>query len=261
MPRGSNPLVSRFLAYHKHLLPLRGYATIQADDLQRVGVVDTQSRNRLGPAEKWLEHASHVAVYDHHVEVNGDIDPNELVLEEVGSLTTALVEKLQQLDVALSYAETTPRDGEALVWLMRHGSSQSAIAEFGHARLSAVQRDILSEALHKTARLRHEGTSIGTVQLFTGRGFITGMAAVAEELITLMSLDVMLLCVVHQNAKGQPFLSLIGRASSRASTVDLNEVMGRWGGGGHRAASACSLRLSEVEEVAVQGAQAEARAE
>ena len=36
--------------------------------------------------------------------------------------------------------------------------------------------------------------------------------------------------------------------------------MGRWGGGGHRAASACSLRLSEVEEVAVQGAQAEARA-
>ena len=107
---------------------------------------------------------------------------------------------------------------------MRHGSSQSAIAEFGHARLSAVQRDILGEALHKTARLRHEGLSIGTVQLYTGRGFVTGMAAVAEELIALMSLDVMLLCVVHQNAKGQPFLSLIGRASSRASAVNLNEV-------------------------------------
>ena len=145
MPRGSNPLVSRFLAYHKHLLPLRGYATIQADDLQRVGVVDTsvavpveytrpalpplalphpsqaptrysppqpsrhppeadthlwpcaprrQSRNRLGPAEKWLASASHVVVYDHHVEVNGDINPNELVLDDVGSLTTVLVEKL-----------------------------------------------------------------------------------------------------------------------------------------------------------------------
>ena len=148
MPRGSNPLVSRFLAYHKHLLPLRGYATIQADDLQRVGVVDTsvavpveytrpalpplalphpsqaptrysppqpsrhppeadthlwpcaprrQSRNRLGPAEKWLASASHVVVYDHHVEVNGDINPNELVLDDVGSLTTVLVEKLYPL--------------------------------------------------------------------------------------------------------------------------------------------------------------------
>ena len=166
MPRGSNPLVSRFLAYHKHLLPLRGYATIQADDLQRVGVVDTsvarprrihpsgphptchstrplpahhsppqpsrhppeaatqlghpprphhhldptttatthldldhppracthrrQSRNRLGPAEKWLANASHIVVYDHHVEVNGDINPDELVLDDVGSLTTVL---------------------------------------------------------------------------------------------------------------------------------------------------------------------------
>ena len=43
------------------------------------------------------------------------------------------------------------------------------------------------------------------MQLYTGRGFVTGMAAVAEELIALMSLDVMLLCAVHQNAKRQPF--------------------------------------------------------
>ena len=124
---------------------------------------------------------------------------------------------------------------------MRHGSSQTAIAEFGHARLSAVQRDILSEALHKTARIRHEGVSIGTVQLYTGRGFITGMAAVAEELIQLMSLDVILLGVVHQNAKGHPFISLIGRRSARASSVDLNAIMGRWGGGGHPAAG-CPAR-------------------
>ena len=276
MPRGSNPLVSRFLAYHKHLLPLRGFSTIMPEDIRAIGVVDTQSRNRLGPAEKWLAHAEHVAVYDHHTEQDSDIAPNELVVEEVGSLTTALVERLQKLDVevmeaeatlfalgiradtgALSYAQTTPRDGEALVWLMRHGSSQTAIAEFGHARLSAVQRDILSEALHKTARIRHEGVSIGTVQLYTGRGFITGMAAVAEELIQLMSLDVILLGVVHQNAKGHPFISLIGRRSARASSVDLNAIMGRWGGGGHPAASACSLRLSEVEDVAVRGLQAE----
>jgi len=49
-----------------------------------------QSRNRLGPAEKWLASASHIVVYDHHVEVNGDINPDELVLDDVGSLTTVL---------------------------------------------------------------------------------------------------------------------------------------------------------------------------
>ena len=269
MPRGSNPHVQKFLTYHKHLLPLRGFSTIQPEDVQMVGVVDTQSRDRLGPAERWLANASHVAVWDHHTAVKGDIDPDELVLETTGSLTTVLVEKLQEREVelteaeaslfalgiradtgALSYVGTSPRDGEALVWLMKHGASQSAIAEFGHARLSAVQRDVLAEALQKTTRIKHEGVSIGTVHVHTGRGFITGLAAVAEELLQLMSLEVVLLGVVHQNAKGQPFLSLIGRAGSRASSVDLNEVMERWGGGGHAAASACSLRLSEAEEVA-----------
>ena len=49
----------------------------------------------------------------------------------------------------LSYADTTPRDGHALVWLMEHGASQHAIAEFGHARLTSAQRDVLSTALHQ----------------------------------------------------------------------------------------------------------------
>ena len=30
MPRGVNPLVSRFLAYHKHLLPVRGFVYSKA---------------------------------------------------------------------------------------------------------------------------------------------------------------------------------------------------------------------------------------
>ena len=57
MPRGSNPLVSRFLAYHKHLLPVRGFGTIAARDVRAVGVVDVRSRERLGPAEAWLDRA------------------------------------------------------------------------------------------------------------------------------------------------------------------------------------------------------------
>ena len=56
-----------------------------------------------------------------------------------------------------------------------------------------------------------EGLRIGVVPLDTGRGFITGMSSVAEELLQLLACDVVLLGVVHQNAKDQSFLSLIGR--------------------------------------------------
>lgn len=93
----------------------------------------------------------------------------------------------------------------------------------------------------------YEGIKIGVVQLDTGRGFVTGMSAVAEELLQLMSFDVLLLGVVHENSKAQAYLSLIGRCSPRAKEVDLNEVMKRWNGGGHPAASAASLRLDSGE--------------
>ena len=41
MPRGVNPLVGRFLAYHKHLLPVRGLKTIREQDIIAVGVVSS----------------------------------------------------------------------------------------------------------------------------------------------------------------------------------------------------------------------------
>ncbi len=289
LPRGVNPLVSRFLAYHKHLFPVRGLGTIKDRDVRAVGIVDTQSRERLGPAEAWLATASHVAVYDHHLLVAGDIEPDELVLEPVGSATTMLVERLRDAAEArggggddgvggastpgsssppllteaeatlfalgiradtgaLSYADTTPRDGHALVWLMEMGASQSAIAEFGHSRLSAAQRDILALALSDTQRHRFEGMQLGVALIDTGRGFVTGMATVCEELLQLMALDVSLIGVIHANAKGATYLSLIGRCSVRAMTIDLNSVMGHWKGGGHPAAAAASVRLAARAE-------------
>ena len=269
MPRGVNPLVGRFLAYHKHLLPIRGFKTIRAVDIGAIGVVDTQSANRLGPAAAWLENASHVAVYDHHSCVDGDINPTELHLEPVGSVTTVLVEQLQKhahkiklteteatlfaLGIradtgALSFPSTTPRDGRALVYLMEQGASQLAIAEFGQARLSAVQRDLLASAMRDVQSCEHEGLKVGTVCLDTGRGFVTGMSAVCEELLQLLSFDALLLGITHRNAKQQTFLSLIGRCSPRASAVDLNDVMGRFNGGGHPAAAAASIRLADPPE-------------
>jgi len=279
MPRGVNPLVSRFLAYHKHLLPIRGFKTIREQDVAAVGVVDTQSVDRLGAAGGWLLHAEHVCVVDHHASP-GDIAPDESIIEPVGSATTILVERIRALAQAeeeavsggaapridielteteatlfalgiradtgvLSFPATTARDAQALAWLMERGCSQSAIAEFGQSRLSSMQRELLSEAMQRMELQQHEGLRFGSVLLDTGRGFVTGMASVCEELIQLLGCDVLLLGVVHTNAKAQPFLSVIGRGSARAerSSVDLNEVLARWHGGGHPAAAAASVKL------------------
>jgi len=112
-----------------------------------------------------------------------------------------------------------------------------------------------------------EGLKLGSVVLDTGRGFVTGMAAVCQELLQLLACDVVLLGVVHTNAKGQPFLSLIGRCSARAEgqAVNLNTVLSRWQGGGHPAAAAASVKLESQapkvgKEAAAEAAAAEAAA-
>lgn len=279
-PRGVNPLVARFLGYHKHLLPLRGFKTIREPDIKAVGVVDTQSVDRLGPAAPWIKAAEHVTVVDHHVGVSGDIEADEVIIEHVGSATTVIVERLRALvdsppeankprlmlteteatlfalgiraDTGqLSFPATTPRDAYALAWLMEQGCSQSAIAEFGQARLSAHQRDLLSKAMSSMRLSTIEGLKLSSVVLDTGRGFVTGMASVCEELLQLLACDVIILGVLHQNAKSQSFLSLIGRASPRAEAraINLNEVMGNWQGGGHRAAAAASIKLEKPKNV------------
>ena len=112
---------------------------------------------------------------------------------------------------------------------------------------------------------RHEGLKLGWVVLDTGRGFVTGMASVCEELLQLLAVDVSLVGVVHCNAKAQPFLSLIGRASARAerNAIDLSAVLGKWQGGGHPAAAAASIKLQgpEPDPAAEVGAQLDEQAE
>ncbi len=270
MPRGANPVASRFLGYHKHLLPIRGFSTVSPSDIRSIGVCDTQTSERLGPAAAWLSNAQHVTVYDHHEFANSDLSPDELVVEAVGSVTTILVEKLMGLadhtdgklteaeatlfalgiradTGSLTYPCTTPRDGRALVWLMENGASQTSISEFGHARLSEPQRQFLADALHGVDLTLHRGLKLGVVYIHTGRGFVTGMARVAEELMELGTYDVLLMGVVHVNAKSQRFLSLIGRASSRARNIDLSLVLRGWDGGGHPMAAAASVRLPDPD--------------
>jgi len=135
MPRGANPGLKRFLAYHKHLYPIRGFATIRPTDVRRIGVVDTQSRDRLGRAADWLPVASSVTVFDHHnaaaaaeaaaaivasgvqagqsavdAESNNIMSSNanvESVVEAVGSATTLIIERLRARGVQLRDAEAT----------------------------------------------------------------------------------------------------------------------------------------------------------
>jgi tRNA nucleotidyltransferase (CCA-adding enzyme) len=162
LPRGCHPSVQKFLALHEHLFPIRSLRSLPADlsKLNRLGLVDAQRRERVGPAEFLLSQAKRVTIVDHHVDGESDItEATDYIVDRVGSVSTMICEFLDKASIDLSEAEatllalgihadtgslcydsTTARDAKALAWVMEQGASQSAIAEHVRTSLSQEQQ-------------------------------------------------------------------------------------------------------------------------
>lgn len=219
LPRGAHPDVQRFLALHKHLFPIKSLRSLPADlsGLNRLGLVDAQRRDRVGPAEHLISFADRVTVVDHHIDAESDIpEATDYVVDKVGSVSTMIAERLRDtpgIDVteaeatllalgihadtgSLCFDSSTPRDAAALAWVMKRGASQAAIAEHAKGSLSPEQQGVLTQALINTNSTNVHGVTMSTV-LLSADGFINGLAAVTQDALELSSSDVFLLCVVY----------------------------------------------------------------
>lgn len=187
LPRGAHPAVHKFLSLHKHLFPIRSLKSLPSDlsGLNRLGLVDAQKRERVGPAEFLIASADRVTIVDHHVEGDSDIhEATDYIVDEVGSVSAMIAEQLRDAGFELSEAEatllalgihadtgslcydsTTVRDAEALAWVMSQGASQAAIAEHAHSTLSQEQQSVLTNALINTNSTLVHGVTVSTVLL------------------------------------------------------------------------------------------------
>lgn len=209
-----------------------------------------------------------------------DIAATRLHLEDVGSVTTMVVEMLREHQVDLTDAEatllaigihadtgsmtydcTTVRDVEALAWVMRHGARQPVIAEFCHQRLTRDQQHFLSESFLNLNTTMHDGVNIGTV-VVDCHEYVGGLARVAQHVLELTSCDVLVwggLYVQGSGRKQTRRLVLIGRARSGVNFVDFDEIFKPLGGGGHMKAAAANIKFDDP--ASSEGAEAEVMAQ
>jgi len=161
-----------------------------------------------------------VTIVDHHIDGESDIpEATDYVVEEVGSVSTMVVERLKGAGLELSEAEatllalgihadtgslcydsTTERDAKALAWVLGQGASQAAISEHAKSSLSREQQGVLTNTLVNTNSTVVYGVTISTV-LLSSNGYINGLAAVAQDALELSSSDIFILCVVYDPKK------------------------------------------------------------
>eukprot|EP00178_Gracilaria_changii_P000757 TRINITY_DN1099_c1_g3_i1.p1 TRINITY_DN1099_c1_g3~~TRINITY_DN1099_c1_g3_i1.p1 ORF type:complete len:548 (-),score=103.82 TRINITY_DN1099_c1_g3_i1:174-1817(-) len=285
-PGGESPAVRRFLSLHRQLYKILNAHAVDPKRLRWVGIVDTVRSDRLGVAADWPTYAEQVEVYDHHLGRQCDIrnDNLRVVVEPVGAVATIICEKLRDAAIELTPAEatllalaihsdtgsltfehTTRRDVNALAWLMSQGAIQRSIAEFSHTMLTDEQQNALSTALASLERHHVNGVEIASL-ILSGRTFLKGMSAVANDVLEIANVDVLILAYLNwrgRKAKRTALeesngtteacsspndvkqLSIIGRARARVDGIDFGSLFQALGGGGHARAASASLKVTE----------------
>jgi len=266
---GAHPAVRDFLALHRDEYPLLERRSVNPQKIRSIAVVDAQRRDRLGKAAEWLDLPVPIQVWDHHLNIESDIPAMERHIAAVGATTTLIVEKLRQLDGeklgklpavettvmalgihvdtgSLTFDHSTPRDAQALAWLMEQGASLAAIAEYVEQSLSPRLQELLIVALRELATETIYGYTVSWVLLET-EGYIPGLSGLASRLLDMTESDALILGSRYPlKQSGDERLTIIGR--SRISGTDLNQLFQGFGGGGHTRAASAILHEGDLSQ-------------
>ncbi|OKH16902.1 CBS domain-containing protein [[Limnothrix rosea] IAM M-220] len=264
---GAHPGVRRFLALYRDEFPLLEMRSVHPEQLKTIMVVDNQQRQRLGKAQTWFEaeQVKHIEIYDHHVDQERDIPATYVEIEDVGSTTTLIAEKLQargiELDLytatvmalgihvdtgSLMFDQTTVRDAQALTWLMGQGAVVKIIADYGSPGFSTQVQSLFAEAMGGLQRDSVRGYQVAQV-LLRSPDFVPGLSNMTERMMQMTNLDGLLVGHFYRQTESEGKLVIIGR--SHIVGTNLNQLFEPYGGGGHDQAASLSVRVEQPEVV------------
>lgn len=254
--------VHRYLALHKDVFPMEYYHAIEADAVEEVIIVDVRDRTRLKEYEKILATNPKVVVYDHHPASENDVIGDEEYLEPVGACATLLCERLMEEEIALtpaeatlmmlgiyadtgrlSFASTTPRDVDAVAYLLRQGANLKVVNRYLQDEYTPEQQALLLALFENVGELDVDGLPISFTHWATER-YMSGASDVVERVMHLGGHEAIFALIDFQKDKR---VQIIGR--SQVPYVDVGALLTELGGGGHAGAAAASVKGSTLDEV------------
>lgn len=264
---GAQDAVRNFLA--RYDLDIALLRDLDLTAVRRLVLVDTQDIERLEQLRPlWNRPDVTLHLYDHHgghveggsPEKRAGLVVERVVVQPVGATVTVMLGQLEARGIELSpfeatvlavglyeetgsltYGSTTPRDLEAGAALVRAGADLSVVSETVRKPIASDQVVLLNELLtsadtHYLAGRKILVTSSGAER---DRGDV---ASVVEWLMRVEGIDAVLAAIPIDRK-----IELVGR--SRHPDVDVSWVAREFGGGGHAAAAAATIKGKTLVEV------------
>jgi tRNA nucleotidyltransferase (CCA-adding enzyme) len=235
-------------------------------DLQRVNrliLVDTRQMGRIGKFSEIVQKPEvEVHIYDHHLPSSDDIRGSVEVVAEVGATVTLMLGLLRERRIDLTHDEATVMllgiyedtgnltfsstkedDFIAAGYLVRKGGNLNILSNMITKELTAEQVFLLNDLIQSAVRYDVHGIDVVIAQAEVDHYF-GDIAVLVHKLKDMENLDVLFVLVRMEDR-----VYLIGR--SRIKEVNVAEIAGEFGGGGHPTAASATLKgmpLTEAQD-------------
>lgn len=261
MPGSQEEAVREFLALAKEQVIVETEKECGIDDIDRLIIVDTRQRSRIGIASELVDKGVEVHVYDHHPRMKGDVACDLDVYEEVGATVTILADIIRKKRIKLSYLEatimllgiyeetgsltyraTTKLDVDMVSFLLSHGASLAVVSSYLNRELSEGELSFLTRLINSTERILMKGISVSFVEV-DNASYAGELGVIIHKLIEIENIPVLFVFV----RTPQKRIDIIAR--SNTALVDVNKVLSHFGGGGHPGAAVAKIHKDDLPRI------------
>ena len=227
---------------------------INLQEVKRLILVDTRQISRIGKFSEILSKPDlELHIYDHHPPSSEDLHGSVEFIEEVGATVTLLVDILQKRGIEitpdeatvmmlgiyedtgnLTFPSTREEDFKAAGYLVRKGANLSILSNVITRELTAEQVFLLNDLIQSATRYSFQGIDVVIAQASVDR-YIGDIAVLVHKLKDMENLDVLFVLVRMEDRT-----YLIGRSS--LEEVNVSEIAGEFGGGGHPTAASATVK-------------------
>lgn len=258
LPYQLNRNVNEFVTLYRNQFPFIHPRELPRSRIGRAILVDTRAAN----LPKGIQDETRFLVIDHHSFAEKLPAGWQLWSEPVGANTTLLVEKLieQQVDLtsvqatllalgihedtgSLTYASTTHRDVRALAWLMEpaQGVNLEVVSRFLQHPLSAEQRALLQTLIEQSEFVENKGYTV-VIACAEAPHYTSELSTLAHRVRDFHESDALFLIVSLGD-----MTQIVARSMTDA--IDVGQITGALGGGGHARAAAASVRGQSLQQI------------
>jgi tRNA nucleotidyltransferase (CCA-adding enzyme) len=256
LPRRMNRNVRAFVTLYGAELPFVEQRDLPNEPVESICLVDTQSMVSI----RGVSNETRVHIVDHHP-IRADIPTAWTISsEDVGATTTIFVEELQERDGDLSmiqattlllgiyedtgsltYVRTNARDLHAASYLLEQEANLRVASDFLNHPLSADQQRLYDNLRQHQENYHIHGHSV-VVLCGNAQNMDEELSTVGHKLRDLLDPDALFMLIETRGG-----VQMIGRSTS--DNIDVAEVIGRFGGGGHPRAAAGLVKGRELDEI------------